>query len=302
MSDFDLNLLRVVAALDQTRHVGRAADQLGLTQSGFSTALVRLRKRLGDDLFVRTGAGMKPTPRGLVIAETARNLLQHVEQQVLGLGAFEPALATTAFKVAMSDVGEVVFAPKLVQHLAAMAPLACLQVVSPNVLPLSERLAAGEVDLAMGYYPDLERDSFFRQALFKHSYACFVRKGHPVLRKGLTTSAYQSLGHAVVTTPAKSNALLEKALQRHRIQRRVAFSSPHHLGLAATVAVTDLVATVPLGTAQDVARSGDLVVLPLPFPAPVFTLYQYWHRRTLKEPALLWLRTQVKQVLGTKPS
>lgn len=298
MSTFDLNLLRVVAALDQTRHVGKAADQLGMSQSGFSTALVRLRKRLGDDLFVRTGVGMKPTPRGLALAETARSVLQQVEQQVLGPSVFEPRQTDTVFRVAMSDVGEVVFAPRLVQHLAQAAPQACLQVMSTTSLPLSERLAMGEVDLAMGYYPDLERDSFFRQALFKHSYACFVRKGHPVLRSGLTKAAYQTMDHAVVATPAKSNALLEKALQRHHIQRKVAFSSPHHLGLAATVAVTDLVATVPLGTAQDVARSGDLVVLPLPFRAPVFTLYQYWHRRTLKAPAWVWFRGQVKTLWG----
>ena len=40
----DLNLLRVLAALGQWEHVGRAAESLGMSQSGFSSALARLRK------------------------------------------------------------------------------------------------------------------------------------------------------------------------------------------------------------------------------------------------------------------
>ena len=41
--DFDLNLLRVLVSLDDTRNVTRAAQQLGMSQSGLSTALNRLR-------------------------------------------------------------------------------------------------------------------------------------------------------------------------------------------------------------------------------------------------------------------
>jgi DNA-binding transcriptional LysR family regulator len=61
--DFDLNLLRVLLALDRTRHVTRAAELLGMSQSGFSSALARLRRHSGDVLFLRTSAGMTATPR-----------------------------------------------------------------------------------------------------------------------------------------------------------------------------------------------------------------------------------------------
>jgi DNA-binding transcriptional LysR family regulator len=298
--DFDLNLLRVLVALDQTRHVGRAAEHLGMSQSGFSSALGRLRRSMGDELFVRTGGGMKPTTQGLALAEAARSVLGDVEHKMLGRVAFVPGESAAAFRLAASDAGEVVFAPPLVRHLARHAPLASLHIVSPNTVPLSESLSSGDVDVAIGYFPDLERDRFFRQALYSHTYACLVRKGHPVLAKGMTRSDYLSLGHAVVSTPARSNALLEKSLRRHRMQRRVVLSSPHHLALASSVAGTDLVATVPLGTAVDMARSGAVVVTALPFRPPSFTLYQYWHRRTHKEPAFQWFRGQVKLLFNTQ--
>ena len=60
--DFDLNLLRVLVSLDDTRNVTRAAQQLGMSQSGLSTALNRLRLQFEDTLFVRTAGGMEPTP------------------------------------------------------------------------------------------------------------------------------------------------------------------------------------------------------------------------------------------------
>lgn len=296
--DFDLNLLRVLVVLDQTRHVGRAAEHLKMSQSGFSSALARLRRRMGDELFVRTGAGMKPTTQGMELAETARSVLQEVEQKMIGRASFIPREATVAFHVAASDAGEVVFAPPLVRHLAEYAPFASLHIISPTIMPLAETLASGDAEVAIGYFPDLERDRFFRQTLYSHTYACIVRKGHPVLSTGMTRNAYKSLSHAVVSTPARSNSLLEKALVRQRIRRHVAFSSPHHLTLASTVANSDLVATVPLGTASDMARSGAVVMTALPFQPPAFTIYQYWHRRTHKGPAFQWLRLQIKTLFN----
>ena len=62
LSSIDLNLLRILHRLLQERHVSRAAQDLGLSQPAVSNALRRLRVQLGDDLLVRSAAGMQPTP------------------------------------------------------------------------------------------------------------------------------------------------------------------------------------------------------------------------------------------------
>jgi DNA-binding transcriptional LysR family regulator len=300
MKHLDLNLLRLLVALEQTRHLGRAAESLEMSQSGFSTALSRLRVQVGDALFVRSGAGMRPTPRALALAETARAVLLQVEQDVLGSGIFDPAKAVVTFRLSMSDVAEVVFLPALLAHLSQHVPRASVQVVSPSLSPLHERLAAGEVDIAIGYMPGLEKDAFFRQALYSHSYACIARRDHPSLGKGMSRAAYQAVGHAVVAAPTRSNALLDAAIERLRIRRRVVLSLPGHLSLPPIIAATDLVASVPLGTAVDFGRSGELVVLPLPFRPPIFTIYLYWHRRTHKEPGCQWLRSEMQKLFNTE--
>ncbi|MBU7574984.1 MAG: LysR family transcriptional regulator [Hydrogenophaga sp.] len=296
MKKLDLNLLRLLVALDQTRHLGRAAEALQMSQSGLSTALARLRDQLGDELFVRSPGGMRPTPRALLLAETARTMLLQVEQDVFGSTVFDPLRSETPFRLSMSDVAEVIFLPDLIAHLAIEAPGTSLQISSPSQTPLRERLATGEVDLAIGYLPDLERDAYFRQSLYSHTYACMVRKGHPAVRSGLTRSVYASLGHAVVKTAARSTSLLEEALERERIQRKVVLGTPSHLSLPVIVARSDLVATVPMAFALEASKTHAVAVLPLPFRPPSFPIHVYWHRRTHREPSYQWLRAQIKQL------
>jgi DNA-binding transcriptional LysR family regulator len=303
MSTFDLNLLRILDTLERTRHVGRAAEALDLSQSGFSTALGRLRRHFGDELFVRSAGRMQPTPCALALVATARSVLQQIRQDILGTKTFDPSLTDLAFRIAMSDVAEAVFMPGLIRHLARHAPKASVHVSAPGISPIYEGLAQGDIDFAVGYYPALKRDACFRQPVMRHTYACVVRRGHPVLSGGMSTTAYQAMGHAVVANAARSNALLNDTLARHGLRRRVVLSSPNHLSLGATIAATDLVATIPLGTAVDFSRSIDLQVVALPFRPPTFTIYQYWHQRTHREAGYQWLRKQFALLFnaGTDP-
>ena len=63
LDDLDLNLLRVLDVVLEERSTTRAAQRLGRSQPAVSHALARLRDALDDDLLVREGRGMVPTPR-----------------------------------------------------------------------------------------------------------------------------------------------------------------------------------------------------------------------------------------------
>ncbi|GAM76897.1 transcriptional regulator [Vibrio ishigakensis] len=56
---FDLNLLRVFVAAYRSQSVTKAADELDMTQSAVSNALARLKEGAGQELFSRTGRGIK---------------------------------------------------------------------------------------------------------------------------------------------------------------------------------------------------------------------------------------------------
>lgn len=290
---FDLNLLRVLTALASTRNVTNAAEALNMSQSGFSTALSRLRRQVDDVLFVRTPAGMMPTPRAQEMIGVAQAVLAQVNERILEQPRFDPLTTQTEFQLAMADVAEVVYLPRLIKHLLVVAPHA--RVTSSYLEPEALRvaMAAGKIDLAIGYYPDLLSQAFFKQRLYTHTFACLMRRGHPLEGKRLTVSDYAYAGHAAVASPARSNELIERFLEQRGIQRRIVLRTPHHLSLPAIVEGSDLLATVPLAAAVRFARDGRIRLQRLPFQPPKFSVQQHWHRLVHKDPRSIWLRRQI---------
>jgi DNA-binding transcriptional LysR family regulator len=290
--ELDLNLLRVLVALDRTRNVTRAAQVLAMSQSGFSTALLRLRRQFGDEMFIRTAGSMLPTARALRMIGPAKEVLSRVSEDILEKPVFDAATSATEFHVAMADVAEVIYLPTLLQHLADVAPRAAVMTELPDSQELRSAMESARIDLAIGYFPDLVTQQFFKQRMYTHTYACITRAGHPIGRK-LTVRDYERCGNAVASNPARSMALLDRFLARHRIQRRVVLRTPHHLVLPVVVAQTDLIATVPLAVASHLSGRTDIQVLALPFLPPSFAVQQHWHRAVHKDPRNQWLRAQV---------
>ncbi len=109
---FDLNLLRLLIVLHRTRRVSKAAEQLDLSQPATSLALARLRKTVGDVLFVRTSAGMMPTSRCTELVASAEQAIGKIDATITRRSAFNSATARHEFVVTMPDVGELHFLPR----------------------------------------------------------------------------------------------------------------------------------------------------------------------------------------------
>jgi DNA-binding transcriptional LysR family regulator len=290
---FDLNLLRVLLALDRTRHVTKAAESLDMSQSGFSSALARLRRHSGDTLFVRTSAGMVPTPRAVVMIQAATNALATVHEGVLAPPPFDPATAETEFRLAMPDLAEIVILPRLLAHLQKTAPNTSVRCEAVAENHLQKALADGEIDLAIGHFPDLSAQVHLSQRLYRHTFACMVRRGHPLEGGKLTTRAFVQLGHVVVISPSRTGRLFETLLQRRGIERRIVLRTSHHLSLPAIIESTDLLATVPLAVGVRFADVNAVQLVPLPFRPEMFDVKQHWHRRYQRDARHRWLRQQV---------
>ena len=294
--EFDFNLLKILIALDKARNVSAAAEVLGMSQSGFSTALARLRKRLGDPVFVRTPRGMAPTPRCQKMLEASHHVASLIYQGVLEQPTFNPNTSSAEFRLAMTDVAEIVFLPRLMSHLQKVAPKVRIAVTNYNSQDLKGALMEGEVDLVAGYFPELKGAGFFKQQFYTHTYACILRRDHPTIHGSLTMKEYLALGHAMVTTPARSIVHLESQMARQGIDRQIVLKTPHFLSLPSIIESTDLVATVPLAACTKFARSGTLQLLRTPFTPPSFPVQQHWHRRQHQDPKHKWLRNLMAQL------
>lgn len=287
----DMKLLAVFDEIYKTRSVSRAGENLGLPQTSVSLALGRLRRRFNDQLFVRTGEGMLPTPRAAMLVPQLRQALELLHSATQQQPNFNPAYASKTFRIAMTDISHLEFLPALVNKVAREAPdvrIEVLRITSDT----SKLLESGESDLAIGYMPELEA-GFFQQKLFKDGFACVVRRQHPRITERLTESSFRNERHVVLTAPGTGNEIVEQELKRREAGRKVTLSLPTLPGVGNLLANTDLVATVPNRVAQTLVKIARVKALAPPYKFPDFSIKQHWHERFQQDPANRWLRSTV---------
>jgi len=291
MNELDLNLLRVLVAIDEKRSVSAAAIQLDRSQPSVSSALGKLRTFFADPLFVRSGNTMQPTPRAVEIMGPVRNVLSRIGMEIVAAPSFEPFSNQKPVVLALSDVGEVVFLPAILQQLQRLAPATSLRSVSLPAEEVARGLEAGEIDLALGYFPNLKRHNFFQQTLFSDSFTCLIRADHPVKSARLSQKQFLQLDHAVVRAESRTEEVIERFLARRRIQRRVTLTTPHFASVPPIVEQSDLVVTVPVPLARYFSTvSARLRVVRPPFDPPRIDLKQIWHRKFHHDARNRWLR------------
>ena len=290
----DLNLLRVFGAILDTRSVTAAATTLGLTQSAVSNQLARLREAFDDPLFVRTSEGMAPTPRALAIADPIRKSLVAIRfclEEQLG---FDPATSDRTFRIYMSDVGQMVFLPKLIERLAHTAPRVNIETVQVPAGRMRDiALESGEVDLAMGYFEDFD-GAFRQQMLFEERYVGMVRRGHPTIADKLEMRTFLETPQLVYQPRGGGHGAQEQAVDQAfaaaGVTRRVAVRAAHAMGVTYMLATTDLLVVAPSRLAAACRELADVSILTLPVEIPRFQVKQHWHERFHQDPGNAWLR------------
>lgn len=283
----DPRLLRVFEALHTFRHVTRAAEHLGLSQPTLSIALGKLRKAFGDPLFIRTAEGMLPTPRADQLIEPVREALDSLKRLTTRDAGFDPARSTRRFRIAMTDASHITLLPQILKAVRAAAPGVTLEAARIDAR-IGEVLQAGEADLALGLIPALD-SGFYQQTLFHQGFICLVAPDHPRIGAALSLAQYQAEAHVGIVS-GTGQALIDGALARFGIERRVVLSVPGFLGLGGLLAGSDLVATLPRHIGETLASLGGLKVVACPFPIPGFPVKQHWHGRYHHDAASRWLR------------
>jgi DNA-binding transcriptional LysR family regulator len=291
-------LLLVFHQLLREKRVSAVAAVLGMSQPAVSSALGRLRKSLGDELFLRTQGGMVPTPYALQLAEPVAAALDGLQQALNVRASFDPTNSGRCFTLAMTDVGEMYFLPVLMDALAQMAPGVTLNVVAVTSASLKDDMASGRIDLALGLLPQLQA-GFFQQALFRQPYVCLMRKGHTLAASPkLQLADFAQASHVRVLAAGTGHGRVDGALERQGLQRCIRLTVPHYVALGDVLSHSDLIATVPERFAQRVTEPFGLITRPLPLAVDGSAIHQFWHARLHKDPGHQWLRGQVSQLFG----
>jgi DNA-binding transcriptional LysR family regulator len=297
LSQLDLNLLLIFNQLLLQRRVSAVAEKLGLSQPAVSNALTRLRRLLNDELFVRTSRGMEPTPYALQLAEPIAYALNTIETALNQNATFDAASSKRRFTIAMNDIGEIYFLPKLMDRLAGIAPDVTINTVRHTAINLREAMEAGQVELAVGLLPELKA-GFFQRRLFKQRYVCLFRAGHPLDKGEISTEEFSQAEHMVVGASEIGHAKLEETMSAKGIRRNFKLTVPHFVAVGHILSRTDMVATVPERYAQECMAPFGLKSASLPVALPEFAISLFWHAKFHKEPGVQWLRNVMFEIFS----
>ena len=289
VNELDLNLLLVFDAIATEGSVTVAGERVGLSQPAMSNALARLRALFDDPLFVRTPRGMRPTPFAQQLAQPVREALRLVQGALAQHAGFEPKRSTNTFRFHMSDIGEMVFLPGLLERVKRDAPGVKIEVVRIPIKDVHAALEAGELDLAIGFLPGLTT-GMRQQALFREHYACMLRADHPLAGAKISAKQFRLASHVLVSYAGTGHQVIEETFVRAGLSARIAARVPRFLVVPMILARTDLIVTVPSRVAAIFAQTGEFKVLPLPIAMPDFEVRLHWHQRFHQDPANRWLR------------
>jgi DNA-binding transcriptional LysR family regulator len=294
LKSFDLNLLVALDALIIEGSVSGAARRIGIGQPAMSHTLGRLRDLFGDPLLVRTGSTMQPTARALDLAQSAARILADIQLNVLAERAFLPEREERVFKLGASDYVMAAILPKLLAMLHMAAPKMRVAACPVARDQAGARLANGEVDIVVGYYPDAIAATR-RETLFHEDHVCLFDADACATSAPITLDAYLALPHFLVSSAGDFSGAIDTALAETKRTRFVQLSTPSFLTIPFLLRGSRAVAIVPSRLALHCRDAIGLAVSLPPVRVDGFDVAMVWHLRTDQDPAQHWFRDRVRE-------
>lgn len=293
----DLNLLAAFNALMIERNVTRAATQVGVSQPAMSAALSRLRKLLGDPLFLRSPDGLLPTPRARELAQPIAQALSQIKAALVATPGFIPADAVLTINLGLSDYPAFVVLPKLLPMMQEHAPNLKINIHAFNHRDHAvDMLDAGLIDAAIGVMPSHQDGRILTRPILRDVFVTLIAHDHPAARRGMDLDTYLALPHVLASPEGERHGLVDQALERLGKQRTLALTLPQMFAVPAIIASSRMTATVLKRIALSSPAGGKLVMFAPPVALPEIVFHLIWHRRGDANPAQAWFRGMIESV------
>lgn len=180
LENLDLNLLRLLKVVVETRSTSVAAEKLGVSQTSVSRGVAKLRETFGDQLFIRKAHGVEPSELAEKLAEAADNMFTPFVQVLDSYQEFNPlefdGKIVIAFEVSLLEI----FGNGLYKAISTALPKAKLRLVYWQEGSLQDMLERNiDYMIHFALYP-LPQDIYIHH-LSNIKVSLVARKNHPVL-------------------------------------------------------------------------------------------------------------------------
>lgn len=288
LAKLDLNLLVVLDALLEEKHVSRAAARLGVSQPAMSRMLARTRSAFDDPLLVRGGGGLILTERAKELRPKLLNALDHVEQ-LFDADEFDPTTASRVFRLKATHYVIQNFLPDIVRRYFAVANQAGLVIDDLKAHDLeSDHNASADLSIVANGI-DVPQ-TFMRKKLGNDKFVCVMSGEHPLASEGLTLDSYLKYRHVIVLLGSGLHTPIDALLQSMGRSREKALHVANSLAAMDMLRGSDLLMTVSSRQVERYAGDLGLVWHELPFEVPEVEYSLVWHPVHQQNAAHGWFR------------
>lgn len=300
----DLNLLPIFDALINEENLTKAAESLGMSQPAVSNALNRLRLSLKDELFVRTGRGLRPTQRAIELHQLFSPALELIDKG-FDRQPFVPELFDRTIDISMDAVVEYVTMSELAHKVRTAAPNLKIQIHPDYIDDVPGRLKDGRLHYALEY-TQLSSQHFDFLTLSTDTLSVICCHDHPVIKNDISLEQYRSLPHISIapriipgtSKPSSDNTPIEFVIGPDAPSRKILVRVSSFFSICPVVSNTDLIAIVPSRLAQPFAEQGTIRMLDVPFEHPRVEYRLYWHKSRSQDPSHIWFKSIILGLAG----
>lgn len=294
-ADIDLNLLRVLDALLESGSVAGAAARLHLSPPAVSRSLGRLRKVLGDPLFVRAGRQLVPTEFARGLREPTKTALEEVLKVLQPAAPSDPLNFERRFVIRADDSIIAVLAVPLMEQVRLAAPGVDITFLRDDPNYITD-FRNGDLDVRLAVHVEDLHDTT-SEAMLTDRFVAAVRKDHPLVGRRLTTRRFAESHHVTVSPVGKRTGPIDVALKQLGLDRKHITTVTSFIVATHLVATTDLVGSVPYTVAKTMAKALPITSLEIPLALPTFDVHMTWHNRHGGDPIHQWLRGQISHAV-----
>jgi len=298
ISTIDLNLLRTFVVIYRAGNITRAAETLRLSQPAVSHGLKRLRQHFDDPLFIRTGTGVKPTRLARSIYAEVNGPLSQLVASSEERTAFDPAISTRRFRIALTDLGEAGLLPRILEATGSAASGIQIETVPLDIETVAHDIIVRDVDAAITSSP--VHGPVTEEVLFRDRYGCLVPEWledddgvirEEDLRRLPEVRVGPSAGHGAITRAvATLGAGVLSDVPQVEVHR---FTS-----LPRIVAQCGFVAIVPIDAFSRLPGLDGTRLLELPFASPWTDVRLLSHQDSSASAAHAWFLDTIRRVLA----
>lgn len=292
----DLNLLMALNALLEEGSVAGAAERLHLSAPAMSRTLGRIRRITGDQVLVRTGRTMTPTPRALAIRSEVHDLVQRARAVLEPDGDLDLATLERVFTVRAHDAVTTAIGPGILAAVRNAAPGVAVRLLAEASTDSNE-LRHGQVDLEIGS-AEPELPEINHEPIGGDQLVAAFRPDHPLAAGTLTPARFAEADHIIVSRRGRLRDPIDETLAGTGLRRRVVASAPTSTAALHIVSCSDLLVAVPERICTPMLTTFGLTTRPLPFDLPPVPLHLAWHQRYDNDKAHTWLRGLVRGALS----